>query len=84
MAVDTVPTGYPTIPILATLHGDELYAFLKRVFNVELLDRQENAKGGLAYMSIRIGDSVISVMQSISSQQTCSALYVYVRAVDDV
>jgi len=84
MAVDTVPDGYPTIPILATAQGDELYAFLKEVFEAELLDRYEAASSGPAFMSIRIGDSVISVMQPIDGQQTRSAFYVYVRDVDDV
>ena len=84
MAVDTVPDGYPTIPILATAQGDELYAFLKEVFEAELLDRYGAASSGPAFMSIRIGDSVISVMQPIDGQQTRSAFYVYVRDVDDV
>lgn len=52
MAVDTLPDGYPTIPILATVRGDELYAFLKVVFEAEVLDRHEAAAGGSAYMSI--------------------------------
>ena len=84
MAVDTVPDGYPTIPILATVKGDELYAFLEDVFEARLLDRHETATGGPAYMSIRIGDSVISVMRPIDGQQTRSAFYVYVRDVDAV
>lgn len=84
MAVDTVPDGYPIIPILATVQGDELYTFLEDVFEVELLDRHEAAAGGPAYVSIRIGDSVISIMRPIDGQQTRSAFYVYVRDVDAV
>src|ERR1035438_4928159 len=82
MAVDTVPDGFPTIPILATAEGDELYAFLKQVFEATLLDRYAAPGGGPAYMTIRIGDSVISVMRPIEGQPTRSAFYVYVRDVD--
>lgn len=63
MAVDTLPDGLPTIPILATAEGDELYAFLERVFGARLLDRQDTPSGEPAYMTIRVGDSVISVMR---------------------
>lgn len=82
MAVDTVPDGLPTIPILATAEGDELYAFLEQVFEATLLDRYSAPGGGPAYMTIRIGDSVISVMQPIEGQPTRSAFYVYVRDVE--
>lgn len=50
MAVDTVPTGFPALPILATLKGDEIYGFLERVFEAQLLDRQSAPDGGPAYM----------------------------------
>ena len=40
MAVDTVPTGFPIIPILTTSKGAELYGFLEQVFDAQLLDRQ--------------------------------------------
>ena len=84
MAVDTVPDGFPTIPILTTLNGDELYGFVKRVFEAQLLDRHGAPDGGPAYMTIRIGDSVISVMRPLEGQPTRSALYVYVQDVDAV
>jgi PhnB protein len=84
MAVDTVPDGFPTIPILATVHGDALYAFLKEVFEATVLDRHDAPGGGPAYMSIRIGDSVMSVMRPLEGQPTRSAFYVYVRDVDAV
>jgi hypothetical protein len=38
MAVDTLPDGFPTIPILAIASGNELFAFLKDVFDAVLLD----------------------------------------------
>lgn len=82
MAVDTVPDGFPAMPILATSEGDELYGFLKRVFEATLLDRQEAADGGPSHMTIRLGDSVISVMRPLEGQPTRSAFYVYVRDVD--
>lgn len=84
MAVDTVPDGFPTIPILTTLKGDELYGFLKQVFDAQQLDRHSASDGSPAYMTIRIGDSVISVMRPLESQPTRSALYVYVPDVDTV
>jgi uncharacterized glyoxalase superfamily protein PhnB len=84
MAVETVPQGFPIIPILTTFKGDDLYGFLERVFDVELLDRQDAPDGGPAFMTIRIGDSVISVMRPLEDQPTHSALYVYVRDVDTV
>lgn len=84
MAVDTVPDGFPTIPILTTLKGDELYGFLEQVFEVRLLDRQSAPDGGPAYMTIQIGDSVISVMRPLEDQPSRSALYVYVRDVEAV
>lgn len=84
MAVDTVPDGFPAIPILAIAEGDELHVFLKQVFEATLLDRHDAPDGGPAYMSIRIGDSVISVMRPIDGQPTRSAFYVYVRDVDEV
>jgi PhnB protein len=84
MAVDTVPDGLPTIPILATTEGDGLYAFLEQVFEATLLDRYSVPGGGPAYMTIRIGDSVISVMRPIEGQPTRSAFYVYVRDVEGV
>jgi PhnB protein len=85
MAVDTVPNGFPTIPILATLHGNRLYAFMEQAFEAELLDRHDTPGGEPAYMTLRIGDSVISVMKPTEgSQPTRSAFYVYVRDVDVV
>lgn len=84
MAVDTVPDGFPTIPILTTSNGDELYGFLDQVFEARLLDRHGAPGGGPAYMTIRIGDSIISVMRPLEGQPTRSALYVYVRDVDTV
>jgi PhnB protein len=84
MAVDTVPGGFPTIPILATAEGDRLYVFLERVLGATLLDRYDVPGGGPAYMTIRIGDSVVSVMRAIERQSTRSASYVYVRDVDHV
>src|SRR4051812_5348979 len=84
MAVDTVPDGFPAIPILTTLKGDELYGFVERVFEAQLLDRHGAPDGGPAYLTIRIGDSVISVMRPLEDRATCSALYVYVRDVDAV
>jgi len=84
MAVDTVPDGFPAISILTTLKGVELYGFLEHVFEVRLLDRYDTPDGDPAYMTIRIGDSVISVMRPLEGQSTHSALYVYVRDVDVV
>ena len=69
MAVNTVPDGLPTIPILATTQGNQLYAFLKQVFQAELLDRHDTPAGEPAYMTIRIGDSVISVMRPLEESQ---------------
>jgi PhnB protein len=83
MAVDTVPNGFPTIPILATIHGNQVYAFLEQTFEAELLDRHDTSGGELAYMIVRIGDSVISVMRPAEGgQPTCSTFYVYVPDVD--
>lgn len=84
MAVDTIPEGFPTIPILATAKGNELYAFLEQVFEARLLDRYNAPTGDPAYLTIRIGDSVISVMRPIEGQPTRSAFYVYVGDVDGV
>lgn len=81
MAVDTVPEGLPAIPILATARGNELYAFLRQVFEATLLDRHDAPNGQPAYMTLRIGDSVLSVMQPLEDQPTHSAFYVYVRDV---
>jgi len=82
MAVDTIPNGFPIIPILTTSMGAELYGFLERVFDAQLLDRHD-ADGSPAYLTIRMGDSVISVMRPLD-QLTRAALYVYVRDVDNV
>ena len=37
MSVETVPDGFPTIPILATAKGKELCAFLQQVFEANVL-----------------------------------------------
>lgn len=84
MAVDTVPDGFPTIPILTTFNGDELYSFVKYVFEARLLDRHLAPDGRPAYMTIRINDSVIAVMRPLEDNPTRSALYVYVHTVDAV
>ncbi|MCL4852936.1 MAG: hypothetical protein KJZ78_16380 [Bryobacteraceae bacterium] len=85
MAVDTVPDGFPTIPILATTHGNQLYEFLKQAFDAKLLDRHDTADGAPAHMTICIGDSILSVMRPLEgSQPTRSAFYVYVPDVDIV
>jgi len=83
MAVDTVPDGFPTIPILATAHGNQLYAFLQQAFDARLLDRHDTPDGEPAYMTVRIGDSVLSVMRPLEGgQPTRSAFYVYVPDAD--
>jgi len=83
VAVDTIPEGYPTIPIVATARGNELYAFLQRALDARLLDRQDAPDGEPAFMTMRIGDSVISVMRPLEGgQPTRSAFYVYVQDVD--
>jgi hypothetical protein len=56
------------------LKGDELYGFLEQVFEARLLDRHSAPNGGPAYMTIRIGDSVISVMRPLEDRPTRSAL----------
>jgi uncharacterized glyoxalase superfamily protein PhnB len=83
MAVDTIPDGFPTIPILATTHGNRMYAFLERAFDAKLLDRHDTPGGDPAYMTVRVGDSIISVMRPLEGgQPTRSAFYVYVADVD--
>jgi len=83
MAVDTLPDGFPITPILATEDGNQLYAFLEQVFDAKLLDRHDTPAGEPAYMTIRIGDSVISVMRPLEEgKPTRSAFYVYVPDVD--
>ena len=83
MAVDTLPDGFPAIPILATADGDELYAFLEAVFDARLLDRY-GPDGQPTFMTIGIGDSVLSVMHPGDGSPTRSAMYVYVGDVDSV
>lgn len=83
MAVDTVPAGLPTIPILATTHGNQLYAFLQHAFDATLLDRHDLPDGEPAYITVRLGDSVVSVMRPLEGgESTRSAFYVYVADVD--
>ena len=83
MAVNTVPDGFPAIPILATMDGDRLFAFLEQTFEASLLDRQDAPDGKPTYMTVRIGDSIISVMRPLEEgQPTRSAFYVYVADVD--
>jgi PhnB protein len=83
MAVDTVPDGFPAIPILATTDGNQPYAFLEQAFYAKLLDRHDTPGGEPAYMTVRIGDSILSVMRPLEGgQPTRSAFYVYVPDVD--
>jgi len=83
MAAETTPDGFPTLPILATPHGRDVYAFLEKVFSAKLLDQGVTPRGEIAYMTIRIGDSIVSVMRPIEgSEPTRSAFYVYVTDVD--
>ena len=83
MSVNTVPDGFPTIPILATVDGDDLYCFLQRAFAATLLDRHDTPDGQPAYLTIRIGDSILSVMKPLEgSQPTRSAFYIYVPDVE--
>jgi hypothetical protein len=83
MAVDTVPGGFPAIPILATRDGNRVYAFLEHTFGAALLDRYDRPGGEPAYMTVRIGDSVISVMMPLEGHEpTRSAFCVYVPNVD--
>lgn len=64
MAVNTPPDGFQIIPILATKDRNQLYAFLEQVFDTKLLDRQDTPGSEPAYMTVRIGDSVISVIEA--------------------
>ena len=83
MAVETVPDGFATIQIITSRHGNQLYKFLEQAFQAKLLDRHDALDGEPAYMTIRIGDSVISVMRPLEgTQPTRSAFYVYVPDVD--
>ncbi len=85
MAIDTVPDGFPTIPILATTQGNHLYAFLEQAFDAKLLDRHDTPGGEPAYITVRIGDSILSLMRPLEGgQPTRSAFYVYVPDVDIV
>ena len=85
MAVDTVPEGFPTIPIVATTQGNQLYAFLEQAFDAKLLDRHDTPSGEPAYMTVCIGDSILSLMRPLEGgQPTRSAFYVYVPNVDIV
>ena len=83
MAVDTVPNGFPIIPILTTSKGAELYGFLEQLFR-RTTPGSADAADGPAYLTIRMGDSVISVMRPLEGQPTRSARYIYVRDVDNV
>lgn len=83
MSVDLIPSGFPTIPILATFHGDELYDFLNRAFDATLLDRHETPGGQVAYMTVQLGDSILSIMMPREGgQATRSAFYVYLPDVE--
>jgi len=83
MAVNTVPDGFRITPILATKDGNQLYAFLEQAFDAKLLDRHDTPGGEPAYMTVRIGHSVISVMRPLEGgQPTRSAFYLYVADVD--
>jgi uncharacterized glyoxalase superfamily protein PhnB len=83
MSVDTVPDGFPTIPILTTARGTELYRFLEQAFDAKLLDRHDTPDGEPAYMTVRVGDSIVSVMRPLKEgQPTRSAFYVYVPDVE--
>lgn len=85
MAVDTVPDGYPVLPIIATERANEVLVFLTRVFDAELVDRYDRPDGEPAYITARIGDSILSLMPPLEATgPTRSAFYVYVRDVDAV
>lgn len=85
MAVNTVPDGYPAMPVIATERANEGFDFLVRVFGAELLDRYDYADGKPMYITARVGDTVLSFMQPIdASKPTRSAFYVYVPDVDGV
>lgn len=83
MSVDTVPNGFPAIPILATANGNQIYEFLQQAFDGELLDRGDAPNGQPAYMTLRLGDTILSVMMPREGgEPTRSAFYLYVPDVD--
>ncbi|MBV8864804.1 MAG: VOC family protein [Acidobacteriaceae bacterium] len=85
MTVNTLPDGFRITPILATKDGNRLYAFLEQVFDAKLLDRQDTPGGEPVYMTVCIGDSVVSVMRPLEGgRPTRSAFYIYVPDVDFV
>jgi uncharacterized glyoxalase superfamily protein PhnB len=58
---------------------------LEQAFGAELLDRHDMPGGEPAYMTVGMGDSILSVMRPLEGgQPTRSAFYVYVPNVDIV
>jgi PhnB protein len=56
---------------------------LEHAFEAKLLDRHDTPGGEPAYLTVRIGDSVISVMRPLEGgQPTRSTFYVYVPDID--
>ncbi len=65
--------------------GNQLYAFLEQAFDAKLLDRHDTPGGEPAYLTVRIGDSILTLMRPLEGgQPTRSAFYVYVPDVDTV
>lgn len=61
--------AFQRIPILATVHGNQLYASLQSAFEAKLLDRHDTPDGAPAYMTVRIGDSVMTPRRRSANSQ---------------
>ena len=85
MAIKPIPDGYQrVIPYLVVERVAPLIAFLRSVFDGELVGRMEAPDGRVMHAEVRVGDSIVMMAESREGYPPrAGSLYVYVEDVDE-
>ena len=86
MAVKPIPDGYRTItPMLVADNADQLYDYVTRAFDCNILTHIKNSDGSLMAVDLRLGTSSLTICASnVEMPAYKSVLYLYVEDVDAV
>lgn len=82
----TIPAGYHTVtPFLSIGKATEFLGFVEKVLGATVMSRLDKPDGGLLHAEIKIGDSIVMLMDTMPNEPAGkSTLYVYVDDVDGI
>lgn len=82
--VNPIPKGYHSVtPYLTVRDAPGLIEFLAKVFDAELVERNDRPDGTIMHAEVRIGDSMLMISEACEQMGAMTShLYLYVNDAD--